>query len=140
MGCGHPAEWHTPGKKSARSSCPWVVSEHNKRTAFAVLFVMLVETTSHSPDGESVLQRGRGSFGVRRRQAAELARTGHMTRLICAGTEMRTHHAFMGRFAREVRDFELSPSKAKKDGVYRPFFALLVETTRLELVTSTMST
>ena len=53
-----------------------------ERTAFAVLSVMLVETTSHSPEGESVLQRGRGSFWVRRRQAAELARI--MMR-VCSG-------------------------------------------------------
>ena len=110
-----------------------------KGRRFAVLFVMLVETTSHSPDGESVLQRGRGSFWVRRRQAAELARTGHMTRLICAGTEMRTHHAFMvGLRAKFVT---LSCLRAKQKGRCLPsFFALLVETTRLELVTSTMST
>ena len=41
------------------------------------------------------LAKGERSFLSERRQAAELARTGHMTRLICAGIEMRTHHAFM---------------------------------------------
>ena len=40
-------------------------------------------------------ERGSVSFCGERRQAAELARMGHMARFICARMEMRTHHAFM---------------------------------------------
>ena len=51
----------------------------------------LVETTSRSPHGESVLQKGRSSFGVRRRQAAELAREGIYSRLWGERHASRSH-------------------------------------------------
>lgn len=41
------------------------------------------------------LAKGECSFLSECRQAAELARTGHMARFICARMEMRTHHTFM---------------------------------------------
>ena len=80
-------------------------STQQKRTAFAVLFAVLVETTSHSPrmtgftkqrivseeeafspfvtfSGESVLQIMNVPFYWMRRQAAELARTRYMARFM----------------------------------------------------------
>ena len=51
----------------------------------------VVETTSRSPHGESVLQKGRGTFQVGCRQAAELAREGIYSRLRGERHASRSH-------------------------------------------------
>ena len=68
-----------------------------KRLALKVVRfrLRLVETTSRSPHGESVLPKGRGSFQVGCRQAAELAREGIFVTL--AGRETCVTLACCGR-------------------------------------------
>ena len=66
------------------------------------------------------LAKGECSFLSERRQAAELARTGHIARFICARMEMRTHHAFMVGLRAKFAPVRCLRAK-QKDGVYRPF-------------------
>ena len=89
--------------------------------------------------GRKRLAKGKGLFlGRASASRRTCAHGAYDTPYMCGNGNENTSRVY-GRFAREVRVCGVSPSIAKGTAKAVPF-AMLVETTRLELVTSTMST